>query len=186
MGLSVNERGAAIATFRWIEVRLMETLAAWVPSTPEMEAKLTLGAHIWDSAQHADALGKRTRELRLPEQHSQEPAAEYVELLDDVATVQETPRRIAALYDVVLPGLERRFNAYLDAVDHLLDAPSVRVLERISADMTRMLAEGRELQQELPPPSTDDEAWVVGIRRRDETLGDVVTRRPAKADAGAV
>ena len=66
MLLNVTERGAHVATFRWIEVRLMETLAHWVPTTPEMEAKLLFGAHIWDAAQHADILGKRTQELRLP------------------------------------------------------------------------------------------------------------------------
>ena len=59
MNLTVQQRGDNVATFRWIEVRLMETLAAWVPTTPEMEVKLVFGAHIWDTAQHADMLGKR-------------------------------------------------------------------------------------------------------------------------------
>ena len=73
MTLNVAQRGTHVATFRWIEVRLMETLAAWTPTTPEMEAKLLFGAHIWDAAQHADILGKRAHELRLPLQHSSRP-----------------------------------------------------------------------------------------------------------------
>jgi hypothetical protein len=56
----------------------METLAQWTPTSPEMEVKLMLGEHIWDAAQNADALGKRTRELRLPLQHSLRPVDAYV------------------------------------------------------------------------------------------------------------
>ena len=37
MSLSVKLRGEYVATFRAIEVHLMEMLAAWVPTTPEME-----------------------------------------------------------------------------------------------------------------------------------------------------
>ena len=90
MYLNVKQRGDHVATFRWIEVRLMETLAAWVPTTPEMEVKLLFGEHIWDAAQHADALGKRTFELRLPLQHSLGPAGGYVDLLADVARVTDS------------------------------------------------------------------------------------------------
>src|SRR5262245_13825631 len=98
MRLGVKERGAAVATFRFIQVSLMETLAAWVPTTPEMEVKLMFGAHIWDTAQHADAFGKRTIELRLPLQHSLRPADAYGTLLDELASVTRTPDRIAGLY----------------------------------------------------------------------------------------
>src|SRR5262250_3235192 len=105
MGLTVKQRGQHIATFRFVEVRLMETLSAWVPTTPEMEAKLLFGAHIWDTAQAADALGKRTYELRLPLQHSMKPAAGYLQLLDGLAAVDGAAPRIAAFYDVIVPGL---------------------------------------------------------------------------------
>ena len=53
--LTVKERGQFVATLRYVHVSLMETLAAWVPTTPEMEVKLLFGEHIWDVAQHADA-----------------------------------------------------------------------------------------------------------------------------------
>lgn len=71
MILTVKERGQFVATMRHIHVWLMETLAAWVPTSPEMEVKILLGEHIWDVAQHADALGKRTSELRMPLQQQQ-------------------------------------------------------------------------------------------------------------------
>jgi hypothetical protein len=149
MSMTVDERVQWIATFRFIEVRLMEVAAAWTPSTPEMEAKVVLGRHIWDFAQHADALGKRTFEMRRAEQFSQRPVDGYVGLLEEVAAVQPTADRLAALYDAVLPGLERRYRLYLGQTDALLDAPSVVTIERILADHPRQRAEVEALRREL-------------------------------------
>ena len=167
MNFNVAQRGAHVATFRWIEVRLMETLAAWTPTTPEMEAKLLFGAHIWEAAQHADILGKRTQELRLPLQHSIKPAAAYVEYLDALRAAPETWKRIAAFYDCALPALKRRFDGYLASVDPLLDGPTVRLLERIDFDMQRMIGESRKLRAELPAFQVKDPAWVEGLRARE-------------------
>src|SRR6185295_4061334 len=107
--LTVKERGQFVATMRYVHVCLMETLASWVPTTPEMEVKLLFGEHIWDVAQHADALGKRTFELRMPLQHSLRPAEAYVEILTELAKIDATPQRLAAVYEVLLPGLDVRY-----------------------------------------------------------------------------
>ena len=114
MGLSVSDRGKAVATFRYVHVELMETLAQWTPTSPEMEVKLMLGEHIWDAAQNADALGKRTRELRLPLQHSLKPVDAYVHLLEEIRQERDTSRRLSGLYDAILPGLDARYHAYLE------------------------------------------------------------------------
>lgn len=186
MGLSVRERGDHVATFRWIEVYLMEMLASWVPTTPETEVKLVFGAHIWDVAQHADSLGKRTQELRLPLQHSLEPAGSYVQFLGDLAATVETNKRIAGFYDCVLPSLDRRFRGYLDRVDPLLDGPTLRILERIMHETARMTAESRALRDEVPAVGVDDPDWLEGLRRREASLGDIVVHRLAGQAAGAV
>lgn len=178
MYFNVKERGQHIATFRWINVRLMEILAAWVPTTPEMEVKIVFGAHIWDVAQHADALGKRTLELRLPLQHSLEPSGDYVRFLDGLAATVETNKRIAGFYDCMLPSLVRRFGEYVERVDPLLDGPTVRIVERMLFDIARMVKEGKALREEVPAVKLDDLAWLDNMRRREATLG-VVVYRPA-------
>ena len=185
MGLSVRERGDHVATFRWIEVYVMEMLAGWVPTTPETEVKLVFGAHIWDVAQHADSLGRRTQELRLPLQHSLEPARSHLQFLGDLAATVETSKRIAALYDCVLPTLDRRFRDYVDRVDPLLDGPTLRVLERIRHDTARMTAESRALREEVPAVALDDPAWLESLRRREAALGDIVAHRPSGQEAAA-
>src|SRR5205823_5337431 len=52
MSLSVQQRAEFVATFRFIQVFLMETIARWVPQTPEMEVKVLFGRHIWELADH--------------------------------------------------------------------------------------------------------------------------------------
>jgi hypothetical protein len=163
MILSVRERGETVATLRWIHVRLMETIASWVPSTPEMEVKLLFGAHVWDVAQHADALGKRTFELRMPLQHSLPPSEPYRQLLADVAQVENTAERLGCLYHVMLPALALRYRYYLDRTDLLLDAPTVRILEHIGREQKRMIDESQDLLAQVP-------ALVLGRREPLDTL----------------
>lgn len=153
MTLPVAERARHIGTFRFLEVRLMETAAAWTPTTPEMEAKVMFGRHIWDYAQHADALGRRMLELRQPAQHSVAPAPKYLALLDEVRALADTPARLSALYDALLPGLQQRYEQYVAAVDAVMDAPSLVIVERILLDLRRQRAEAQRLRQELGLPA---------------------------------
>ena len=185
MRLNVRQRGDHVATFRWIEIQLMETLARWVPTTPETEVKLVFGSHIWDVAQHADSLGKRTHELRLPSQHSLEPSAECVRFLADLAATTETDKRVAVIYDCILPALELRFREYVGQVDPLLDGPTLRILERMLFDIDRMQADCKALRAELPALASVDTAWVEGLRVREMSLGDIVVARAADTIAGA-
>jgi hypothetical protein len=174
MIISVKERGQFVATMRYVHVALMETLAAWVPTTPEMEVKLLFGEHIWDVAQHADALGKRTFELRLPLQHSLRPADAYAELLADIAALAPTPERIAAIYDVLLPGLANRYRRYLSETDVLLDAPTARIIESWLFAWSRMQETRHKLCTELPNIQVDDAAWVPQLQARETAVHDLV------------
>jgi|SRR6266851_2791058 len=147
--MNVKQRAEAIGTFRYIEVRLMETAALWVPLTAEMEVKVLLGRHIFDFAQHADWLGKRAFELRQPEHFTRKANDAYVGLLDSLKETHSTEEKLSSLYDVVLPGLVRRYEAYVAETDALLDAPSVVILQRIATDLRRQIEEGTRLRTEL-------------------------------------
>jgi hypothetical protein len=50
-----------------------------------------------------------------------------------------------------------RYRAYLERTDHLLDEPSVRVIERILDGYARMLRERAEFCGELATPPKHDE-----------------------------
>jgi hypothetical protein len=177
MSLSVRERAERIGTFRFVEVRLMELAAAWTPTTPELEVKVLLGRHIWDFAQHADALGRRTFELRQASQYSRRPQPAYLALLEDVARLAPGPQRLGALYDVLLPGLERRYAAYVAAADAILDAPSLVIVERIRADLARQRADCQVLRRELGLSAAEPG----GLREREAALADILDPEPATA-----
>src|SRR5262249_1911043 len=145
-----------------------------------------LGALIWDRAQHADALGKRTYELRLPLQFSQAPVSAYGELLREMAGITDTRQRIAAMYEVMLPALTARFRSYVARTDTLLDAPTVRIVERIIADQTRMMREGQELLKEAAAPELGDAAGTRGGAGGEAAVEPIVEprlREPVVASA---
>jgi hypothetical protein len=182
MQLNVKQRGDHVATFRWIEVRLMEMLARWVPTTPETEVKLAFGTHIWDLAQHADNLGKRTHELRLPPQCSIEPVSGYVRLFADLAETAATDQRVAAFYDCVLPALERRYRDYVARVDPLLDGPTLRIVEHILFDSARMTEEGPgRCGRGAGPSRRTDAAWIDALRRHREESPTSVLAAPGRS-----
>jgi len=183
--LTVKMRGQFVATLRYVHVAVMETLATWVPTTPEMEVKLLLGEHIWDVAQHADSLGKRTYELRMPLQHSVRPTDEYADFLATVAGVQPTPQRLAAMYDVLLPALVGRQRRYVERTDTLVDAPTVRILERYQADSSRMIEAAHALRRELPALQLAEPRWAAALQAREATLELLAVAQPAPAAVGA-
>ncbi|MBL8997122.1 MAG: hypothetical protein KJZ74_14885 [Gemmatimonadales bacterium] len=150
MTLNVRERADTIGTLRHISVFAMETLARWVPTTPELEAKIVLGRHIWEFAQHADGLGRRTHELRAAMHYSPAPTDPYVAILEEWRALTATADRIGTLYDAIIPDLDARYAAYLAATDVFLDEPSVRIVERNRADLPRMIEESRALRKERP------------------------------------
>jgi hypothetical protein len=94
----------------------------------------------------------------------------YVAFLADVAAVGPTPQRLAAIYDVVLPALAQRQQHYLQQTDRLVDAPTVRILERYLTDNTRMIDASQTLRKELPELQLADRKWATNLSAREATL----------------
>ena len=170
---AVSERCRNVATFRHISVKLMETAARWTPTTPEMEAKVMFGRHIWDFAQMADWLGKRTFELRQPEHYTLRPVDAYDTLLQEAAQAVSTADRISALYDGVLPGLIERYRSYVAATDPILDEPSIVIIDRIVRELERQRVEAAELQRELKLGA----GMGAVIAAREHAIGSVVAEQ---------
>lgn len=154
MTLTVRARADAIATFRFMSVNLMETLARWVPTTPELEVKVLFGRHLWELAQHADAFGRRTAELRLGPHVSRDPVPAVRAGLNALAATTDTHGRLAGCYNGLVPQLESLYRDYLSRTDGLLDEPSVRILERALTDLARLRREADDLRRERPDINT--------------------------------
>ena len=141
MGYSVKEKAEYVGTFRWIEIQLMEMLASWVPTTPEMEVKILFGRHVWDCAQHADQLGKRAFELRAPLHYTLPAVPDLRAFLVDMAALTSTSDRVNAFYGIACPSMGRHYRRYIENTDALMDEPTVRILENALRDYERMSAE---------------------------------------------
>lgn len=174
---TVSERGRSIATFRYICVWMMETIAHWTPTTPEMEAKVMMGRHIYEYAQMADALGKRTFELRLPEQHSMAPTAAYDAFLKGIVKTSSTADKIATFYDGVVPGIMARFKAYIAATDEILDEPSIVALQRAIVDLERQRVDAAQLQRELKLSS----GAAAAVADREKSISEIVAAEKVAA-----
>ena len=94
--LSVDASARLIRHYRYVEERMMRVMGGWIALTPELPAKLLIGRHVWDCAQHADLWGRRLPELRTATQQS-EPANEavvrFMDTLEAEEGYAETPGR---------------------------------------------------------------------------------------------
>src|SRR5947207_12786017 len=77
---TVKENAQRLANYRYLEVQLMEMIAGWSHTTPQLAFKATFGYHVYDHAQAADMLGERLELLRAG-RDSGEPAAHEFDVL---------------------------------------------------------------------------------------------------------
>ena len=61
---TVRENSQRLANYRYLEIQLMEMIAGWCHTTPQIAFKATFGYHVYDHAQAADLLGERLEQLR--------------------------------------------------------------------------------------------------------------------------
>ena len=177
MGLTITQKADTLGTFRFVSVRLMEMLANWVPSSPELEVKTLFGRHIWYLAQHADLLGHRTVELRAKLHYDRPPVEAYRNIVRVVAELRASGDRIAGFYDALLPDLATRLETYLASTDELLDAPSVDVLRRILGDVQRMRSDRRSVAAERPDVVCRDAATVSRVTQVLASCAEFVDHR---------
>ena len=178
MGLTITQKADTLGTFRFVCVRLMDTLAAWVPSSPELEVKTMFGRHIWYLAQHADAIGHRTVELRAKLHYDRQPAEAYMRFIRLVDDASSSGNRVAGVYDAVVADLMFRLDAYLRETDELLDAPTVDIIRRILGDFERMRRDRRTLAAERPDV-TAETAWVERVQDALRSCTEFVDHREA-------
>src|SRR5690349_13366968 len=77
----VEQNSAILRRFAYVERRLVQTLAGWMPAAPELEVKYALGRHLWEDAEHAELLRRRVRQLRTGERALEAPPSHRLGLL---------------------------------------------------------------------------------------------------------
>ena len=183
--MNVKERADAVGVLRFVNVMLMETLAAWVPTTPEMEAKVLFGRHIWRIAQQADALGHRARELRAPLHYSLAPAADCLRAFRMGADLEDTGQRIEGFYEVLLGALATGYETYLERTDRLLDEPTVVICESALPNIGSMKTEKARLVEEFPRLRTPTGSLAI-LRETMAASEGILARTQLSSDGGRI
>jgi hypothetical protein len=170
--VDVEATAQRVRNFRYAEEWMMMIMGGWIATMPELPVKTGLGKIIWETAQAADALGKRLPELRAgrnPNTASQPANQGFADLLKGVAEPEDpelTIEKLSGLFDVLKPHLIEVYERTLRSTDQIADAPTVELLDDITRKARRHVAWGKEVLDRL----CDTEAKRERRRTRERTL----------------
>src|ERR671938_65290 len=146
---NVKENAQRLANYRYLEVQLLEMLAGWSHTTPQIAFKATFGYHVYDHAQAADMLGERLEQLRSG-RYREEPATDdFAQLCEHVWNLETPLDRLVAVYRVLEPHLVSPYVYHADATDPPADAPTVRLLRQLAAMGQSHVAWGQAVLETL-------------------------------------
>ena len=145
---SADDSARLCRNYRYACERMTRIMAGWIALTPELSAKLLLGRHVWDNAQHADAWGKRLPELRAHAQES-EPANDavvaFMDAIEAPDAAGETVERLAGVYRVLKPHLLAAYVKHLESANPIYEPPTCRILSRCIEDEVRHIGAGETI-----------------------------------------
>ena len=177
---TVEESARRVGTYKWLEMRLFESLGGWVATVPELDVKLVLGRHCYHHAWHAELMDKRLPELReMNTERLCEPAN------DEIVTFVDALRDPLLSYTSLFRGrAARRLRLPRRRADPGVDPGRRARTHRVRSERDREQATGRDPEPEArnePGRAASERApataiaWIGERRRRS---GDVtrVTR----------
>ncbi len=139
MRITIEQNVEYLKRYAYLERACNRTLAGWLPGVPEWDAKNQFGLHIWESAESADQIRTRLRELRMhqPERYLS-PLLERV--FKELDYAQNTAEVIATVYLVVKKGLLDAYRNHPDTTWADFDNPTVKVTERLAEVTEKQVA----------------------------------------------
>jgi hypothetical protein len=149
---SADHSARLLRNYRYVVERTMRALGGWIALTPELSAKLLMGRHVWDLAQHCDAFGQRLPELRSRAQVSEaaNPAvATFMDSLEDAEGPDQTVERLVGVYGVLKPHLLATYRDHLAHANAVYEPPTRRILARCIDDEERHIAAGETILRYL-------------------------------------
>lgn len=138
--------------YAYVEMRLMEAQAGWLPFIPHAELKIEIGYHIYDDACHVDEVRRRLPEVGAFDQKLTPANERFVIFLNELTNTEDLFERLAGLYLVLRPQLAAAYRAHLLHDDTVCNQPTVRILERLIEHHERLTAWGTALLAELAEP----------------------------------
>jgi hypothetical protein len=164
-GYDVDDNAIRFSNLFHVLRELVHLSNGWLPLVPAFEDKLRLGDHIHDDARAVSKVRRRLYELRHPSDYPGAPGPELCELLDAL-NAADTPRAYLDLaYGVAKPAIARAIRIQLDALDPVLDEPSLRLLTQLLERQERHV---RAIAHSTPALRVPEDIGALEIRLRDE------------------
>jgi hypothetical protein len=151
----VEATARRVRNFRYAEEWLMMIMGGWVATIPELPVKTGLGKIIWETAQAADALGKRLPELRCgrravaSSESANDGFAAFIHEISAPDRPDQTIEKLAGAFDVLKPHLIEAYEKHARETDAIADAPTIEILEDIVRKARRHAAWGQEVLDRL-------------------------------------
>jgi hypothetical protein len=176
-----------VRNFRYTHEWMTMMMGGWLATVPELPVKTGLGKIIWESAQAADALGKRLPELRAgrnPATASQPANEGFAALIQEVAlpeSPEQTIEKLGGLFDVLMPHLVAVYEHTMQETDPICDDPTIELLDEATRKLKRHIAWGAKVLEQLcdsPEKRERRAARERDVRERLEACGGVTGELP--------
>jgi len=162
--LTAAECTADLIVFFQLEREILRYEAAWLAGVPYWDAKLKIGEHLLEDAQHGETLLKRLHELKAASaEHKQTPGVD--EMLRAFSATASGDEWLHGLYGVLKPWLAAQLRDYLAHSDSLMDVPTHQAIRRILTDLDAQIAWFADYTPIFSPwEQPDVSAWLARLR----------------------
>jgi hypothetical protein len=181
--ITIEQNVEFLKRYAYLERTCNRTLAGWLEGVPEWDAKNEFGLHIWESADAADQLRQRLRELRAhqPERFLS-PELEIV--FKELDYAQNSAEVIATVYLVIKKALLEAYRTHPDVTWEAFDNPTVKVTESLIANTEKQVAWAEQFLPTIAAHYPGWEVWrdyIAGLLAADGGVTGAEPKHPAPA-----
>src|SRR5687768_3189888 len=167
----VKEAARRVVRYETFTFHVMRLLGGWRAKIPEFELKFEIGRHVWQDAQAVESLRQRTSELRVPAETDRRAPVEVQRFLDALDAAETPLQFLVGVYRVTKPRLVSAMQYHAIVTDQVCDAPTVRTLKPIVAELTDQVRWGEAAIQALIGSDPGNARQAVSWQQRlEETL----------------
>ena len=150
LGFGVEENARRLHRLAYVEQRLMFIAVGHLLSVPEWEAKFLLGRHMYEDAEHHQALRTRIGELRRSE-HSVDasPDPALAALMDEAIRARDGIELLTGIYTVLKPALVAAYRAHGERINPLVDYSTGRTLRLLLPEEEEHMSIGQRYLETL-------------------------------------
>lgn len=187
--ITIEENVEYLKRYAFLEKASMRTLAGWLPGVPEWEAKNEFGLHVWESAENADLIYGRLRELRT-HQPERGLSTTLLSLGKEIDNAQNTAEVVATVYLVLKKQLLEALRTHPNNTWNAFDNPTVKLTEKLIPVLERQVAWAEKFFAGIEPNYPGWQVWqnyIAGLLGSDGGVTGIETpylapERPPRHD----